>query len=167
MTWTKLGDEFADECWTLSDAAFRLHTEGLLWSNRKATDGQLAKDDMRRWARHPEAAEELVSVGWWEDHGQHYQVIHHMGYQRTKDEVAHQSNVNRENAKKRWAAAQARKAAKAAKAAANESSCESQSDSQCEQARTGQARTGEVLPAEKKQRGGPLARLAWSGPEPV
>ena len=58
MTWTKLGDEFADECWTLSDAAFRLHTEGLLWSNRMLTDGQLAKDDMRRWAHHPEAAEE-------------------------------------------------------------------------------------------------------------
>lgn len=42
MTWTKLGDEFADECWTLTDAAFRLHTEGLLWSNRMLTDGQLA-----------------------------------------------------------------------------------------------------------------------------
>ena len=30
VTWTKLGDEFGDECWTLSDKAFRLHTEGLL-----------------------------------------------------------------------------------------------------------------------------------------
>ena len=60
MTWTKLGDEFGDECWTLTDQAFRLHTEGLCWSNRMTTDGQLAKEDMRRWARHPEAAEELV-----------------------------------------------------------------------------------------------------------
>ena len=88
----------------VDDEAFRLHTEGLVWSNKKATDGQLAKDDMRRWARHPEAAEELVSVGWWEDRGEHYQIVHHLGYQRTKDQIAHQSNVNAENANKRWAA---------------------------------------------------------------
>ena len=113
MTWTKLGDEFADECWTLSSDAFRLHTEGLVWSNRKATDGQLAKDDMRRWAKRPEAAEELVSIGWWEDRGEHYQIVHHLGYQRTKEEIAHQSNVNAENAKKRWAAKKAAAAKKA------------------------------------------------------
>ena len=167
MTWTKLGDEFADECWTLSDPAFRLHTEGLVWSNKKATDGQLAKDDMRRWARHPEAAEELVSVGWWEDRGEHYQIVHHLGYQRTKDQIAHQSNVNAENANKRWAAKQARAAAKAAKeaAAANDSSCESHSDSQCEQARTGQARTGSTWGAEKSEADGWLDD-GWHGQGP-
>lgn len=100
MTWTKTGDEFADECWTLSDAAYRLHHEGLTWSNRKQTEGQLAKDDMRRWARRPEAAEELVNVGWWEDHGQHFQIIHHIGYQRTREQVAHQSIINSENGRK-------------------------------------------------------------------
>ena len=84
MTWTKTGDEFADECWTLSDAAYRLHHEGLTWSNRKLLDGQLAKDDMGRWSHNPEAAAELVSVGWWEDHGGHYQIIHHIGYQRPR-----------------------------------------------------------------------------------
>lgn len=35
MTWTKVSDDFTDECWTLSDEAFRLHIEGLTWSNRK------------------------------------------------------------------------------------------------------------------------------------
>jgi hypothetical protein len=100
MTWTKTGDEFSDECWTLSDPAYRLHHEGLTWSNRKALDGQLAKDDMRRWARRPEAAEELVNVGWWEDHGQHYQIIHHIGYQRTQEQLAHQSIVNSQNGRK-------------------------------------------------------------------
>jgi hypothetical protein len=97
MTWTKLGDEFADECWTLSDRAFRLHAEGLLWSNRMLTDGQLAKEDMRRWAHHPEAAEELVDVGWWQDRGAHYAIIHHIGYQRTKAQIAKQSIANRAN----------------------------------------------------------------------
>ena len=97
MTWTKTGDEFADECWTLSDAAYRLHQEGLTWSNKKGTDGRLTKDDMVRWAKRPAAAEELVDRGWWEDHGQYYQIIHHLGYQRTAREVARQSIVNRAN----------------------------------------------------------------------
>ncbi|MGV0050915.1 hypothetical protein ACRU43_16960 [Mycobacterium colombiense] len=97
VTWTKLGDEFGDECWTLSDKAFRLHTEGLLWSNRMLTDGKLAKDEMRRWARRPESAEELVCVGWWEDHGLHYQIVHHLGYQRTREQVARQSLANSKN----------------------------------------------------------------------
>ena len=97
MIWTKLGDEFGDECWTLSDPAFRLHTEGLCWSNRKGTDGQLAKDDMLRWAERIEAAEELVDRGYWEDHGQHYEIVHHIGYQRTSAQIAKQSRANREN----------------------------------------------------------------------
>ena len=166
MTWTKTGDEFADECWTLSDAAYRLHHEGLTWSNRKATEGQLAKDDMRRWAHHPEAADELVNVGWWEDHSQHFQIIHHLGYQRTREEVAHQSNANRKNAEKRWAAA---KKKKAAAAAANEPQCESHSEPQCEQARTGQARTGstwgpeesEYAPGERERLESRADRNAW------
>jgi hypothetical protein len=130
MTWTKLGDEFADECWTLSDAAYRLHTEGLVWSNRKGTDGQLAKDDMRRWARHPEAAEELVSIGWWEDHGGHYQIIHHIGYQRTREQVARQSIANAANRAK-------------GKARPVRPKNESSDDSSDERDRTGQARTRE------------------------
>lgn len=128
MTWTKLGDEFGDECWTLSDAAFRLHTEGLCWSNRMLTDGQLAKDEMRRWAHHPDAAEELVNVGWWENHGEHYQIIHHLGYQRTKKQIANQSIANQKNAARRWKGKPPR----------NESQCESHNESTCEKDRTGQ-----------------------------
>jgi hypothetical protein len=131
MTWTKLGDEFGDECWTLSDAAFRLHVEALCWSNRMLTDGQLAKDDMRRWAHHPQAAEELVDVGWWEDSGGHYQIVHHLGYQRTKKQIAKQSIANAENANRRWSK----------KPPKDKSSSDSQCDSQYEMDRTGQART--------------------------
>jgi hypothetical protein len=134
MTWTKLGDEFGDECWTLSDKAFRLHAEGLCWSNRMLTDGQLAKEDMRRWAHHPDAAEELVDVGWWEDHGAHYQIIHHLGYQRTKKQVAKQSNANAENANRRWT-----KKKPPQDNPSNDSQCDSQSDSTYEMDRTGQA----------------------------
>ena len=97
MTWTKLGDEFTDECWRLSDAAFRLHTEGLCWSNRKHLDGCLVKDDMSRWAHCLKAAEELVDLGFWEDHSDHYQIYAHQGWQRTAEQWLRQSAVNRAN----------------------------------------------------------------------
>jgi hypothetical protein len=131
MTWTKTGDEFADECWTLSDAAYRLHHEGLTWSNRKGSDGRLIKEDMVRWAKRPAAADELVSIGWWEDSGEHYKIIHHIGYQRTRDQVAKQSIANQKNAARRWK-----------KSDKSESQCESQCGSTYEMDRTGQDRQG-------------------------
>jgi hypothetical protein len=137
MTWTKTGDEFADECWTLSDAAYRLHHEGLTWSNRKLLDGQLPKDDMHRWVHHPEAAEELVSVGWWEDRGQHYQIIHQIGYQRTRKQVASQSIANQKNAARRWQ-----------KPSQSDLQCDSQSGSTYEMDGTG--RDGKGLEKEPK-----------------
>jgi hypothetical protein len=98
------------------------------------TDGQLAKEDMRRWAHHPDAAEELVDVGWWEDRGAHYQIINHLGYQRTKKQVAKQSNANAENANRRWT-----KKKPPQDNPSNDSQCDSQSDSTYEMDRTGQA----------------------------
>jgi hypothetical protein len=44
MTWTKLSDDFSDDCWQLSDAAYRLHVDGLNWSNRKLLNCLLSKD---------------------------------------------------------------------------------------------------------------------------
>ena len=61
MTWTKLSDDYSDDCWTLSDAAYRTHTDGLVWSNRKLLNGRLAKE-IRLWAKHPEAVEEALST---------------------------------------------------------------------------------------------------------
>lgn len=72
MTWTKLGDEFSDEARDLSDAAFRLHVEGLLWSNRRLLDLRIPKRDVRRFAETDDpdlAAKELVENGWWLDDG--------------------------------------------------------------------------------------------------
>lgn len=100
MTWTKLGDEFGDQTWQLSDAAFRLHTEGLVWSNRKHLDGRLDKNEMLRWAKRPGAADELVAIGFWEDRGEHFQIIHGLGWQRTAEQWFHQSAVNARNRRK-------------------------------------------------------------------
>ena len=67
MPWTKLSDDYSDDCWELSDAAYRLHTEGLNWSNRKLLDCLIPKHDIRLFAKHPEAVPELLAIGWWAD----------------------------------------------------------------------------------------------------
>lgn len=97
MTWTKLSDDFLDDCWELSDAAWRLHVEGLVWSNRKLTDLTLKKNDVLRWAKRPGAAAELVGCGWWSDRGDHYEINHHGVYQRTKEQVLKQQQANKRN----------------------------------------------------------------------
>lgn len=100
MTWTKFSDDFSDDCWTLSDAAFRLHAEGLVWSNRKLLDLHIPKDDLRRFAKRPEAAPELVAVGWWTEDGDAYVIRHHGGYQPTREAVLTRQAKNAENGRK-------------------------------------------------------------------
>ena len=97
MTWTKLSDDFPFDCWTLSDAAFRLHIEGLCWSNRMLLDGVIPKDDMHRFAKEPDTIEELVSGGWWSTNGESYVIKHHMMYQPTREKVIAQQARSREN----------------------------------------------------------------------
>jgi hypothetical protein len=102
MTWTKLSDDFSDDCWELSDGAYRLHTEALVWSNRKLLDCRIAKSDIARCAKHPdpEFISELVDCGWWEDRGEAYVVIHHSGYQRSREQVLRQQAANRDAGKR-------------------------------------------------------------------
>jgi hypothetical protein len=138
MAWTKLGDEFGDQCWELPDDAWRLHVEGLIWSNGKHTDGRLLKSEMRRWAKHPEAAEELVARGWWEDSGDHYQVIHHQGVQRTAARWRAQSAANSQNGRRGGLAKKATPKSKPP----TESLSESQTETGSKRDRTGLDRTG-------------------------
>lgn len=100
MTWTKLSDDFSDESWDLSDAAYRLQVEGLNYANRKLLDGRLPKDDLRRFAKRPEAAAELVRGGWWVDAGSHYIVRFHLEHQPTRDEVLARRAVSQANGRK-------------------------------------------------------------------
>lgn len=100
MTWTKLSDDFPDDCDTLSDHAFRLHVEGLCWSNRKLLDLEIPKDHLRRFATHPDAARELADVGWWSDEGDAYVIRHHAIYQRTREAVLKQQAANEANGRK-------------------------------------------------------------------
>jgi hypothetical protein len=100
MTWTKLSDDFGDDCWTLSDTAFRLHVEGLVWSNRKLLDLRIPKDDVRRFAKDPEAVVELVAAGWWSEDGDAYVIRHHGQYQRRREDVLKQQEANATNGRK-------------------------------------------------------------------
>lgn len=97
MTWTKLSDDFGDDCYQLSSDAFRLHVEGLLWSNRKLLDLRLDKAVLARWASKPAAVDELVALGWWTDEGDHYVIRHHAIYQRSREQVLKQQEVNKAN----------------------------------------------------------------------
>ena len=100
MTWTRISDDFGEDCWTLSDQAFRLHVEGLGWSNAKLLDLRIPKDDLRRFAKHPEAAVELVGCGWWSDEADAYVIRHQGMYQRTREQVLAQQEANRKNGRR-------------------------------------------------------------------
>jgi hypothetical protein len=171
MTWTKLSDDFSDDCWRLSDAAWRLHVEGLLWSNRKLLDLALDKDEMRCWAKHPDAAAELVANGWWRDEGKHYLIIHHALYQRSREAVLKQQEVNKRNGRKGGRPPSREQAAdiQPEQPPETDSVSDSVSESPSERDRTGQDRQGqeedrdnELLDAVHSSR--PQAWPDWKGP---
>lgn len=144
MTWTKLSDDYTDDTWALSDEAFRLHTEGLVWSNRKLLDLRLPKEDVRRFSKHPDSVAELLAGEWWVDDGDAYVIRHHARYQRLRDAVIRQQEANRENQAKRG-----KKTSPAREVRFNESNNDSlndprsestrENDSFVERDRTGQA----------------------------
>jgi hypothetical protein len=100
MTWTKLSDDFTDDCWTLSDAAYRVHSDGLVWSNRKLLDCVIPKEDVYRFAKRPEAVQELLDAGYWSDLGTAYVIRHHAQYQRLREAVIRQQEANAANGAK-------------------------------------------------------------------
>lgn len=86
MTWTKLSDDFADDCARvgLSDAAFRVHVEGLLWCMRRETGGTFDALAVRRGlevADPDTAIAELLAVGFWQRVEGGYLVVHGMEHQ--------------------------------------------------------------------------------------
>ncbi|MGI8710999.1 MAG: hypothetical protein ACR2LA_08420 [Acidimicrobiales bacterium] len=100
MSWAKLSDDYGDDCWTLSDEAFRLHTEALVWNGRKLLDCRISKEDVRRFAKHPDAVKELLDCGWWTEDGDHYIIRHHARYQRIREAVVNQQAANAANGAK-------------------------------------------------------------------
>lgn len=83
MTWRKTGVEFDDQCADveLSDAAYRTHMEAIGYLFKTESDsGRITNGAMRRFATSPDATaatKELCDVGFWKNHGNHFEVIHH------------------------------------------------------------------------------------------
>jgi hypothetical protein len=104
MSWLKKSDDFAVECASLSDAAYRTHDEGLLWVMHRETGGRFPKQELRRFAEtaDPDAAvAELLACGFWLDHGYEYEVVHHMEHQPEPDVLAKRRAANADR-NRRW-----------------------------------------------------------------
>ncbi len=115
MTWTKLGDEFSDECANtgLSDAAYRTHVEAIAWLYRvERMDLHIPKHLLKRFVGSEDwekAVHVLVALDWWRDRGDHYQVVHHEDVirqsiaaqqaKRTRDKRAQADKRRREDRK--------------------------------------------------------------------
>lgn len=109
MTWTKLSDDFGDECADLSDAAFRTHTEGLLWTMRRETGGAVTTRDVSRFAESAdwrEAVTELVTRGFWDQYDNGFLIQHHMQHQPEVEVLAarRRNDAERQRRKRRKAA---------------------------------------------------------------
>ena len=86
MTWTKISDDFPEDCARvgLSDNAMRTHLEALVWAMRRENDGRLLARDLSRLADSSDptaAADELVAVGFWTQLPDGWQIEHHMEHQ--------------------------------------------------------------------------------------
>ena len=104
MTWTKLSDDFGVQCAALSDAAFRVHVEGLIWTMRRESGGYLTVRDVVRLSESPHAemaVVELVACGWWSVEGQGYQINHHMEHQPEPDVLARRRQLDAERQRRR------------------------------------------------------------------
>lgn len=99
MPFTTTSDDYEDDCWSLSDAAYRLHHDGLTWVNRKLLDMRMPKEDMRRMKR-PEAVQELLDAEFWTDEGDHYRIRHQARYQKTREQVLRFQESRRKNGAK-------------------------------------------------------------------
>jgi len=94
MSWTKLSDDFGDECAAagLSDSAFRTHVEGLLWAMRRENGGRITQRDLLRFAEAaaPElAVAELVAVDFWSAVSEGcWEIQHHMAHQPDPQVIA-------------------------------------------------------------------------------
>jgi hypothetical protein len=105
MTWTKLSDDFADDCARagLSDAAFRTHVEGLTWSMRRETGGYLDRVDVRKALETKNVAAaiaELLAVGFWQQTEHGYVVRHHMEHQPEPEIIAKRRELAAERNRK-------------------------------------------------------------------
>lgn len=101
MTWTKISEDFPEDCARvgLSDAAVRTHLEALVWAMRRENDGRLLTRDLSRLADTSDptaAADELVAVGFWTQLPDGWQIEHQMEHQPESEVIAAKRAANAE-----------------------------------------------------------------------
>lgn len=106
MTWTKLSDDFPDQCARvgLTDQAFRTHVEGLCWAMRRENGGLIDQRDIRRFAEvdNPAAAVvELLEIGWWVEEGVQLRIVKHMEDQPEPDVIEARRTLAAERQRKK------------------------------------------------------------------
>jgi len=106
VTWTKLSDDFPEDCARvgLSDAAVRTHLEGLVWAMRRENDGRLFTRDLARLADTSDptaAADELVAVGFWTQLPDGWQIEHQMDLQVESEVIMARRKANTERQRRK------------------------------------------------------------------
>jgi len=106
VTWTKLSDDFPEDCARvgLSDAAVRTHLEGLVWAMRRENDGRLFTRDLARLADTPDpaaAAVELVAAGFWTQLPDGWQIEHQMDLQVESEVIMARRKANAERQRRK------------------------------------------------------------------
>ena len=112
MVWVKLTDDFPDAAARaeLSDAAFRVHVEGLCWAMRRENGGLLDRVDIRKACETEDpkpAIRELVGAGWWQAApGDRLQIVHSMDDQPEPEVIQARrcNDASRQRRKRRRAA---------------------------------------------------------------
>jgi hypothetical protein len=108
VSWLKKSDDFGRDCRDLSDAAYRLHDEGLLWVMYRENGGRFPKRELYWFAGTldpDKAVAELLACGFWLDLVTDYEIKHHMEHQ-TEPEVMRKRRENdakRQRARRRKA----------------------------------------------------------------
>lgn len=108
MTWTKLGQEFSDECANagIPDAAFRTHVEAIAWLYRvERMDCLIPKGLVRRFAgseQYEEGVQALLGIEWWKDASGHYEITHHADIIRASITAQQKQRVTAKEASRRY-----------------------------------------------------------------
>ena len=90
MTWVKIDDHFADhpKIIGLSDAAYRAFVDGLCYSARYLTDGQIPTAAVTVVTRsRPRVAAALIDAGLWEQNGSGVIVHDYLEFQPSRSKV--------------------------------------------------------------------------------
>jgi hypothetical protein len=106
VTWLKLSDTYPDDMDSLSDAAFRCHTEALTLVMRREQGPLLPWPLLRKWLNSPrskQATAELLAAGAWIDHGDTVEIVKHYEHQITPEQIAANRVAGRERARRHHA----------------------------------------------------------------